>query len=44
MGKVTNDQAIQGIYRQIREVLIQARSRVWQAVNTVWIAGRSFKI
>ena len=38
MGKVTNDKAIQGIYRQIREVLIQARSRAWQAVNTEMVA------
>jgi predicted nuclease of restriction endonuclease-like (RecB) superfamily len=38
LGKVTNDKAIQGIYRQIREVLIQARSRAWQAVNTEMVA------
>lgn len=45
MGKVTNDKAIQGIYRQIRDVFIQARSRAWQAVNTemvvcYWQIGR----
>ncbi len=38
MGKVTNNQVIQGIYRQIRKVLIQARSRAWQAVNTEMVA------
>lgn len=38
MGKVTNDKAIQGIYQQIREVLIQARSRAWQAINTEMVA------
>jgi len=34
MGKVTKDKVIQGIYQQIREVLIQSRSRALQAVNT----------
>ena len=38
MGEVTNDQAIQGVYQQIREVLIQARSRAWQAINTEMVA------
>ena len=45
MGKVTNDKAIQGIYQQIREVLIQSRSSTLQAVNTemvvcYWQIGR----
>ena len=34
MGKVTNDKA----YQQIRKVLIQARSRAWQAINTEMVA------
>ena len=45
LGKVINEKPIQGIYQQIREVLIQARSRAWQAVNTemvlcYWQIGR----
>ena len=45
MGKVTNDQSIQGIYQQVRAILIQSRSRAWQAVNTemaacYWQIGR----
>ena len=45
MEKVTNDKAIQGIYQQIREVLMQARGRALQAVNTemvvcYWQIGR----
>jgi len=40
-----NPDHIPGIYQQIREVLIQARSRAWQAVNTemvvcYWQFGR----
>lgn len=38
MGKVTNNQVIQGIYQQIREVLVQARGRALQAVNTEMVA------
>jgi len=34
LGKVTNDKA----YQQIRKVLIQARSRAWQAINTEMVA------
>ena len=45
MGKVTSNKVVQGIYQQIREVLIQERSRAWQAVNTemvvcYWQIGR----
>ena len=45
MGKVTNNKVIQGIYQQIREVLIQSRTRALQAVNTemvvcYWQIGR----
>ena len=35
---MTNNQGIQGIYQQIREVLIQARNRALQAVNTEMVA------
>ncbi len=38
MGEVTNNQGIQGIYQQIQEVLIQARIRALQAVNTEMVA------
>ncbi len=38
MGKVTNDKTIQCIYQQIREVLLQSRSRALQAVNTEMVA------
>ena len=35
---MTNDKAIQGIYQQVRAILIQSRSRAWQAVNTEMVA------
>jgi len=38
LGEVTNDQAIQGIYQQVRAILIRSRSRAWQAVNTEMVA------
>ena len=38
MGEVTNDQAIQGIYQQVRAILIRSRSRAWQAVNAEMVA------
>jgi len=38
LGKVTNDKAVQGIYRQIREVLIQYRGRALQTVNAEMVA------
>ena len=38
MGEVTNDQSIQGIYQQVRAILIRSRSRAWQAVNTEMVA------
>ena len=45
MEKVTNNKVIQGIYQQIREVLIQSRTRALQVVNTemvvcYWQIGR----
>ena len=45
MGEVTNNQATQDIYQQIRELLIQARSRALQVVKTgmvvcYWQIGR----
>ena len=39
MKEVTKGQAIQGIYQQIREVLIQARGRALQAVNSEMVAA-----
>ena len=38
MGKVINDKAVQSIYRQIREVLIQSRGRALQTVNAEMVA------
>jgi len=38
LGEVPSNKAIQGIYQQIREVLIQARGRALQAVNTEMVA------
>ena len=38
LGEVTNDKAIQSIYQQILEVLVQACSRALQAVNTEMVA------
>ena len=38
MEKVTNDQSIQGVYQQVRAILIRSRSRAWQAVNTEMVA------
>ena len=38
MGEVTNDQSIQGIYQQVRAILIRSRSRAWQAINTEMVA------
>ncbi len=38
MGEVTNDQAIQGVYQQVRAILTRSRSRAWQAVNTEMVA------
>jgi len=35
---VTNNKAVQSIYRQIREILIQSRGRALQAVNTEMVA------
>ncbi len=45
MGEVPSNKAIQGIYQQIREVLIQARSRALRTVNAemvvcYWEIGR----
>ncbi|MBE9580085.1 MAG: hypothetical protein IMF18_00505 [Proteobacteria bacterium] len=38
MKEVTNDQSIQGIYQQVRAILIRSRSRAWQAVNSEMVA------
>ena len=38
MGEVPSNKAIRGIHQQIRQVLIQARSRALQAVNTEMVA------
>jgi len=38
LGEVINDQAIQGVYQQVRAILIRSRSRAWQAVNTEMVA------
>jgi hypothetical protein len=38
LGEVTNGKATQSVYQQIREVLIQARSRALWAVNTEMVA------
>ncbi len=35
---MTNNKAVQSIYRQIREILIQSRGRALQAVNTEMVA------
>ena len=35
---MTNDKAIQGIYQQVRAILIRSRSRAWQAVNAEMVA------
>ena len=38
MEKVTNIKAVQSIYRQIREVLIQSRGRALQTINAEMVA------
>ena len=45
MSEETSETSANAIYRQIRKVLTQARSRAWQAVNTAmvtayWNVGR----